>query len=229
MRFTDLTLLDNLYKLYRFEILPIKNESIRAYAYTSKYFSNADIILLNNNIEKSTIASVTESVSKLGFAINIRNYSSIEEAEQKLFEGFFDIENSLRILKNSYTDYKAKISEIIFNEYEYINSQYFDAERNIYRDDNLVETIYQDFNISGPVLIVLEAAAGFGKTSTSYEVVNKMTMQLNFNKIPLFAELSRNRQATIFKYVLYDEINRKFTGISLELVYKHIIEGEYLL
>jgi hypothetical protein len=225
MRLTDLKLLDNLYKLYRFDILPIKNDHIRAYAYTSKYFANADIILLNGAVSTESINKVIKEVSDLGFATNLRSYTSIEEAEQKLFEGFFDIENSIKVLNNSYNDYKSKISEVIFNEYQYINSRYYDAESESYKEDDLVDTIFKDFHLEGPVLIVLEAAAGFGKTSTSYEVVNKMVVQLNFSKIPLFAELSRNRQATIFKYVLYDEINRKFTGISLELVYKHIIEG----
>jgi hypothetical protein len=225
MLLKDLKALDQLYKMYRFEILPVKNDYIRAYAYTSKYFSNADIILLNNVVSADILEKVIKEVSELGFAVTVRNYNSINEAEQSLFEGFFDIENSLKILTKSYSEYKKKVSDVIFNEYEYINSQFYDAETGKFRDDNLVDTIFNDFNIKGPVLTVLEAAAGFGKTSTSYEVVNKMVLQLNFNKIPLFAELSRNRQATIFKYVLYDEINRKFTGINLELVYKHITEG----
>jgi hypothetical protein len=221
----SLLLLDSIYKLYRFEILPLEIEGIRAYAFTSKYFSNADIIILNEKISSTEIDKVKRDVERLGFAVTLRNYKSLDEAEQSLFEGFFDLDKSLDHLKRSYDTYTKKISDIILNDYHYIDCQYFDSQKELVCDDNLVNQIFDDFQLDGPVLIVLEAAAGFGKTSTSYEVLNKMVLTVDFKKIPLFAELSRNRQATIFKYVLYDEIDRKFTGISLQLVYKHISEG----
>jgi hypothetical protein len=73
-------------------------------------------------------------------------------------------------------------------------------------------------------LVILEAAAGFGKTSTSYEILSMLTKGINIS-IPLIAELSRHRQANIFKYVLYEEINQKFPGIKLEAVIYYIKEG----
>ncbi len=73
-------------------------------------------------------------------------------------------------------------------------------------------------------MVILEAAAGFGKTSTSYEILSMLTKGINIS-IPLIAELSRHRQANIFKYVLYEEINQKFPGIKLEAVIYYIKEG----
>lgn len=216
--------LDNLYSLYRFEILPISNEKLRVYAYTSKYFSNADLIILDSSITKAEIDNISGQVNRLGFTVNIRKYKSFLEAETNLFEGFFDLKNSLKLLAKSYSDYTEKISKVIFGKYEYISSHYSEIETNSLRVDNIVDTIYNDFALDGPVLIILEAAAGFGKTSTSYEILNRL-INNQPDKLPLLAELSRNKQATIFKYVLFDEINRKFTGLSLELVIKHIIEG----
>jgi hypothetical protein len=215
--------LDAIYKLYRFEILPIKHNKVRAYAHITKYFSNADIIIL----EKLTVeekSKIQSEIEQLGFAVSFRAYSTLIEAEENLFDGFFDIKSSLALSKQSYLEYKDKISKVILGQYEYINSNYVDVEKDLYKTDSIVDSILFDMQSDGPTLVVLEAAAGFGKTSTAYEVLNCLIDQEK-HKIPLFAELSRNRQATIFKYVLFDEINRRFTNINLELVNKHIIEG----
>lgn len=217
--------LDELYKLYRFQKLPISNNDICVYSYTSKYFSNADIIIQNNNVKDKEIKLITKEVESLGFSVRVRSYKTLEEAEESLFDGFFDIEKSNMLLRKSYDDYKGKIEKVIFGEYQYINSEYFDVGNEIYKTDDIVQTILNDLNKKGPVLIILEAAAGFGKTSTSYEIIRNYANNQKSKKIPLFTELSRNRQASIFKYVLYDEINRRFTGLSLELINKHIIEG----
>ena len=82
--------LDALYKLYRFQKLPISNEKFRVYSYTSKYFSNADVIVLDNTLQNHELVSTSEQVESLGFSVKIRNYKTIEEAEESLFDGFFD-------------------------------------------------------------------------------------------------------------------------------------------
>lgn len=217
--------MDKLYGLYRFQLLPIKNHRIRVYSFTTKYFSNADVILLEV-IDESELNTVVAEIKSLGFSVTVRNYTTLQDAENSLFDGFFDIDASKKLLSKSYIEYTEKIKKIIFaDEYQYIQSEYIDVENNQTRTDSIVETILGNLNESGPVLILLEAAAGFGKTSTSYEVIKHFADLNESNRIPLFTELSRNRQASIFKYVLYDEINSRFTGLSLELVTKNIQEG----
>lgn len=221
----NIQLLDQLYSLYKFQILPVSNKKIRVYSYINKYFSNADIILFDEVPEKE-LSQIIKNTEDLGFSVKLRDYKTIQDAEDSLFDGFFDIERSNLLLKKSYNDYVKKIEEkILFGPYEFIKTEYFDIENSVTRRDDIVNTILNNLNTKGPVLILLEAAAGFGKTSTSYEVIKHFSNNNSSNKIPLFAELSRNRQASIFKYVLYDEINARFTGLSLELVIKHIIDG----
>lgn len=220
----DIARLDELYKLYRFEILSIPNDSIRVYSYSNQYFSNADIILLKKINEKE-INRVISDIENLGFSTTVRSYKTIEDAEQNLFEGFFDFKRSNQIQKRLYNEYVSKVEKVIFGNYEYVNSEYYDVETNQLRNDSIVNTIFENLNRKGPVLVLLEAAAGFGKTSTSYEILKSFTEDTNSLKIPLFTELSRNRQASIFKYVLYDEINRRFTGLNLEVVISQISEG----
>jgi hypothetical protein len=221
----DVKSLDALYSLYKFQKLPLKKDGICAYSHINKYFANADIVILDETLNDDIVNAVQTEISNMGYATTVRYYKNIQEAEENLFVGFFDPVNSKKALQKAYDDYRNKVSEVMLGNYEYINSTYVEIETGIVKSDSIIDAIMTDFSTSGPLLMVIEAAAGFGKTSTSYEVLNRLTLDLNLKSIPLFTELSRNRQASIFKYVLYDEINRKFTGISLELVYKHIIEG----
>ena len=217
--------LDDLYKMYRFQILPTQNKNLRVYSFTSKYFSNADVILLNS-LPTSEINKATKEIEALGFSVKVRDYKTILDAEENLFDGFFDIKGSNELLKRMYKEYVTKIEDkTLFGKYEYIKSEFYDLEDNALLSTDIVKTITQNLKDTGPVLVLVEAAAGFGKTSTSYEIIKHFSEDPESKKVPLFTELSRSRQATIFKYVLYDEINTRFTGLSLELINKHIIEG----
>jgi hypothetical protein len=220
----DITQLDNLYGLYKFQLLPIVNKDIRVYSFTNKYFSNADIIVLRQ-VPEQVLQNVAKQIEDLGFSVKIRDYKTLEEAEESLFDGFFDIERSNKLLAKSYEEYTQKIEKVLFGKYDYIKSEYTTIEDNVIHKGDIVQTILQTLKTTGPVLVLLEAAAGFGKTSTSYELIKHLSIDISSKKVPLFTELSRNRQASIFKYVLYDEINARFTGLSLELVIKHIIDG----
>lgn len=217
--------LDAVYKLYKFQVLPLSDSNARIYSFKTRYYSNADIIILNKNLSKDQKNDLIEKVATLGYAVQIREYQTIEEAENSLFDGFFDIDGSKKEHLNSYNIYKKKIELTIFGNYEYINSEFIDETRNLVRSDSIIQKILSDLKQEGPVLVMLEAAAGFGKTSTSYEVLKHLVEDKENGQIPLFTELSRNRQASIFKYVLYDEIDRRFTAVSLDLVNKHIIDG----
>lgn len=44
--------------------------------------------------------------------------------------------------------------------------------------------------------------------------------------VPIFTELSKNRKAAVFRYVLLDEIDRKFSSLSSKLVISEIQGGK---
>jgi Cdc6-like AAA superfamily ATPase len=93
------------------------------------------------------------------------------------------------------------------------------------QDKSIIEKITDIINAKGPHLVILEAAAGFGKTCTAYEVLKEIVCSDDKNNIPIFAELSRNRKASVFKYVLLDEIDRLFHYLKSDLVIYEIIQG----
>lgn len=84
-------------------------------------------------------------------------------------------------------------------------------------------------NRKGAHLVVVEAAAGFGKTCTAYEVYKSFLDNSEYQK-PIFTELSRNRDAKQFKYILWSEIDKeKDTTAKQELVVYNIKKGKSLL
>ncbi|WP_228262130.1 hypothetical protein, partial [Acinetobacter baumannii] len=90
---------------------------------------------------------------------------------------------------------------------------------------NPIVEITNRLNEKKPILFIIEAAAGFGKTCTAYEILNHIVTKEN-NMVPLFSELSRNRQAKIFHYVLLDEIDRSFPNLKSQLVKDQILKGK---
>lgn len=213
--------LDNLYRLFNFKKIDTHDGNIIAYAHRGSYFINADIIKLRPNANPDKAIS---HLTEMGYACSVREYKSFDEAKEQLFKGFFEYSISRDLTLTSYHDYCGKISKFIGCSYEYLPSKFFEYYTGVERRENIIETILNDFGNEKPILVILEAAAGFGKTSTSYEILSMLTKGINIS-IPLIAELSRHRQANIFKYVLYEEINQKFPGIRLEAVIYYIKEG----
>jgi hypothetical protein len=207
--------------LFNFKKIDTKDTDIIAYAHRGSYFINADIIKLRPHANPEKAIS---NLSSMGYACSVREYKSLDEAREQLFKGFFEYEISRDLTLTSYDEYCGKISKFIGCSYEYLPSKFFEYYAGEERGENIIDTILKDFGNEKPILVILEAAAGFGKTSTSYEILSMLTKGINIS-IPLIAELSRHRQANIFKYVLYEEINQKFPGIKLEAVIYYIKEG----
>ncbi len=93
-------------------------------------------------------------------------------------------------------------------------------------EENIVLKVNQLVDkIKEPLFIIIEAAAGFGKTCSAYEILNLYS--INTRKyLPFFTELSRNREARIFKHILHNEIDQQFqTGIKSDVVINQIRKG----
>lgn len=187
------------------------------------YFNNVDIVPVRDNANTQI---AFEEFTQLGYACSIRKYEKPETVERLLFEGFFSIDSNQDRLRQ---DYKRFTDAIVkpFGEqasYEYLNAPYTIDGVSGTRD--LTYEILTRININRPVLFLVEAAAGFGKTCSAYELVSKINEMEE--KIPLFAELSRNRQARIFKHILLDEIDRTFPLLSSKLVQHEILKGRVI-
>lgn len=213
--------LRELYKSYGFEELKISNTDILVFTLKNGHFHNADIIKVNN---ATNVDDTFKQLSELHYACTVRDYVSLDDAEQALFEGFFSAQETKKRLGKEYNKHVESIEYTlgVTGSYNYIEVSYtVNGEASSRR---LLDEIIHALNSERATLVLIEAAAGFGKTCTAFELVNEL-LKSDSTKVPLFSELSRNRKAKIFRYVFLDEIDRSFPTLRSSLVQAKIKEG----
>lgn len=217
----DRILLTNVYKQFGFTEESLHDTDVAVYSINTGHYHNADIIPLKSGVD---VNKNFNDYKELGYACQIREYASHEDAHKELFGGFFSIESTKERLKKEYANFTDSIVKIHSTDatYSFINSNYtINGGVGI---KSVISEIITRINQDRPVLFLIEAAAGFGKTCTAYELLNNI-LNNDSEKVPLFTELSRNRQAKIFRYVLLDEIDRSFPLLSSALVRNEIRSG----
>lgn len=192
------------------------------------YFRNVEIVVVNESISDEEInKSVYEEI---GFSVRIRRFDSMDSIHAALFEGFFNIQNTNRKTASEYQRFCEEQENKIGSPYGYVSGNYYEngLQINSTASFTVVNRIVEYLTTSGNQLVILEASAGFGKTCTSYEVINELITQFPL-RIPLLAELSKNRAASIFRYVLLSEIDQKFSNLSSDVVISEIHSGNIIL
>lgn len=214
----------NLYIQYGFEKGPEYDHYIVFFSQVG-YFQNAEIVILQDNVDSECIDKNQYEV--LGYSVRIKRFSSIEDVHAELFNGFFRTSFSNKKLLNEYTSFCEQQScKLANNKYEYICGDF--VENGLLKTGTVIDRILDIFASDERQLIILEASAGYGKTCTSFETIKRLISDMP-KKIPLLAELSKNRKARIFRYVLLSEIDQKFPALSSELVTSEIKEGRIFL
>lgn len=224
------------YKKYGFEYKEnYSNESYLTFTFKSGFFHNAEIIKISespNERDENNINKVREELKKLGYSEKITSKLSFEEIENELFKGFFDIENWKRRIFSEYKRYTENIINIYSEreslEYKYIESPYSIINKKETPNTSIIDDIINRIDQDGSKLILIEAPAGFGKTSTSYELLNKLTLD-ETKPIPFFTEFSRDRQAKIFSHVFVREVDRAFSQVNSSLVEDELKNGRIIM
>lgn len=229
--------IDNLFQSYNYSISSSSNDSVRVYTLAYGMYHAAEILLLDKDFDAKALK---QSYSDLGYATEIRLFSTIELLEEYLFEGFFIKTPLGSEIRNRYKNFtKRQIQNLPDGStYSYINSAYdlISHNKNLeiienrnydgIQDVPLVTKITEILsNAANALFMIIEAPAGFGKTCTAYELLN--VFDNNFSKnLPFFTELSRNREARIFKHILLSEIDEQFpSGIKQKIVLDQIYKG----
>ncbi|MFB0584938.1 NACHT domain-containing protein [Aeromonas salmonicida] len=192
------------------------------------------ISLINNNgfspyietiyINDSNLKNLSEEI---GAIENRIRFTKITDLKFHLFSLVFKKDQAARRISLEYSDFIKTITNGIYDSasYQYINGEYLvDGERS--SNKNIIQEIKNEITSNdNPSLVIIEAAAGFGKTCTAFELMKQLNEDDCFRGIPLLAELTRNKTARIFKYVLLDEINRCFNNLKLDLAINEIKNG----
>lgn len=172
-----------------------------------------EIVSFQNNVIDE-VNEIKELYAKAGYAVKVCKETTYTAIENYLFNGFFHVKIANSRIKQKYENYANALMEIYekdFHTYQYINIPY-SVEYNFERrqeTNNLVKSILSHLQSIRPLLIIVEAAAGFGKTSTAYELLNTYsTVTENFR--PFLMELSKDRTASNFRYLLLSQIEQNF-------------------
>ncbi len=229
--------IDNLFLSYNYNLARQSNQKVRVYTLRYGMYHAAEFILLDKDYDT---AKIKKEYSELGYATDVHVLSDIDEIEEYLFEGFFIKTPLGNELKNRYKHFVNKQLQNLpeGSTYKYINSSYDlifqDESHNIIENrtyDSNTETILIDringllSNIKGAIFIIIEAPAGFGKTCTANEILNTFSPS-DCKQLPFFTELSRNREARVFKHILLNEIDEQFpNGIKQNIVIEQITKG----
>lgn len=213
--------LTELYGKYSFNVVETGFQNVIAFALRTGYFLNADVISLHEDAE---ILAAKNALERSGYACTIRLYKNIEAAEQELFTGFFTAEGSRLRLRQDYDRFARSISNSWGASYSYVSVPYVSDFPRSSDDESIINHVARLLKEPEPTLVILEAAAGYGKTCTAYEVLFDL-LKASSKHVPILTELSLNRQAKIFRYVLLDEINRSLPGLRYELVEEQIQRG----
>lgn len=223
-----------LYEKYGFKFHEnSSNSDFLSFTYKTGFFHNAEIISLSINNKEEVTRRMEEKVfdlKKLGYSTKMSFYNSIEEIEQSLFEGFFNIKKWKERILKEYEHYTEKIMTNLPKEkykYEYINSPFL--KNKIKKEQtSIIEEICLDVKKDSPQLIIIEAPAGFGKTSTSYEILKEFIKNEEL-PIPFFTEFSRDRQARVFNHILMREVDKYFHNLKSQVVIDEIKAGKILI
>lgn len=218
--------LNNLFHIYGYELKEEKS-TYRVYLLHHGMYYGAEIIMLDD----FDCHDISERYSKLGYSVKVQHFKTIEEIENYLFKGFFKTEYTALAIKHRYDEFAQKQMKQYASskiKYEYINVPYTvssDKNTGVLEHKSIIDSINEYVNKEGANLIIVEAAAGFGKTCTAFELYHSFS-RFSENAKPLFTELSRNREAKLFKYVLWSEIENEYqSSISNALVTYNIKSG----
>lgn len=219
--------LDKLFQEYGYEAKEQHN-SYRVYVLNQGMYHGAEIIVLDDG----NVDHILAQYSKLGYHAKEQRFKSVEEAEYYLFKGFFNTQTTQLDINKRYSDYAA--SQVKHYCDPNIKYQYISMPYSVYSEENkesthgimnIISAIMQEINKEGARLIIVEAAAGFGKTCTAYEIYRSFIDKTDYHK-PIFTELSKNRDAKQFKYILWSEIDKeKDTTAKQDLVVYNIKNG----
>lgn len=220
--------LDRLFQIYGYDVKETK-ASYRVYLSNQGMYHGAEILIMDD----MNATPILERYSKLGYHAKEQHFKSVDEAEDYLFRGFFNTQTTSYDIERRYVDFTTNQVRLYGDTaimYQYISMPYSicsnDADEYAIGTADIISAIKNVISLRGAHLIVVEAAAGFGKTCTAYEVYKTFVDKCEKQK-PIFTELSRNRDAKQFKYILWSEIDReKDTTAKQELVVYNIKKGK---
>jgi hypothetical protein len=219
---------NKIFEIYGFNFMPeFSGGGISVFVIKQGVFDNAYIVASKAS---SGVEECSEQLKSLGYAVKAFYPSCEEDVRKELFNGFFQKNKSkIKIISeyNKYVDKVVRSYPANARNYHYVSAPFL-VNGEEHNESFVIETIISELDSLGPKLILLEAAAGFGKTSTAFEICNFLAND-QAKPVVMLAELSRDRKAKIFRHILLEEIDRSFPSLSSNLVEEEIKYGNIVV
>ena len=223
----------HIFHLYGYNLLQ-ETDSYSIFSDGHSMYPGVEIVCFDP-YDKTDLQKLKSEFSSQGYAVRTCEPKDAEYIEDYLFNWFFRVEQSNNSIKERYRQYGESvinsygISDREHEQYNYIDIPYkveydLDVIKEGYKK-GLIPSIRQELKSQGPRLIIVEAAAGFGKTSTAMELLNSYAGEKK-NIRPFYMELYKDRQATVFRYLFLSQIHREFQVLmDDDIVHYNIEQG----
>lgn len=207
--------LRKLYERYGYEWFWGVPETDSYMAFIVRYGVNdyLELVVLTNRTEDRTNAEIAKRnlLEEYDFAeVKISQYADYEEAEQALFTAFFKPEEYAKALKADVKTYGGV--EIKDHNYKLVKG--------------VIKRALETELCDGENWNVISVMGNKSKDIPNLYVTADIAYSLWSEKaVPLVVDLAKNKAAKLFRYILEDEISRKFRGIKYECVLEEIKNG----
>ena len=205
------------------------NKNFLVFILDSVAYPAVEIIKMKNANEEE-INDLRRCYAEMGHAVHIYKEEDLCNLEDYLFNLFFNVQQENEKTQRKYNRYINELMSLYErgkDDYRYISIPYqLERDHNPEKNNSeLISSILDTINKGGPQFVIIEAAAGFGKTSTAYELLNEYIKQGTKNR-PFLMELSKDRHANNFRYLLLSQIDQNFDiTLKSDIVIKNIKNG----
>lgn len=207
-----------------------KGNSHAVFSLTESIYPGVDILVINEGDYEPLRSKYAEA----GYSTKKILYKNVDTIDNDLYKKFFRPHIACKNMLEKYKEYTDRVLEPYqadsnnLLKYSYINVDYdheCDFKKEPFKNISIINSIENITLGSGPRLIIVEAAAGYGKTSTSQELI-RVLCERNDGRRPFLMELERDRQAPTFHYLLVSQIEKNFGfRINSDIVIDNIRKG----
>lgn len=221
-----------IFKLYEYSCL-CETKDYMVYAVGRNLYPGVEIVCFNDE-KDIDIDGLVDSFRQMNYSVRVCRKEQVEAIEDYLFDWFFQVEDSNKKIKQIYKDYTSAVmraygidaGQMSTAHYEYVQCPYTIERENGVVEYNygsdIIASLRNEFNQEGPKLVIVEAPAGYGKTSTAMELLNSYS-DVKTKVRPFYMELYDDHQAPTFYYLLVSQINKKFNVLLGDTIVRYNI------
>lgn len=221
------------FELYEYTCLK-EEADYMVYAVGRNLYPGVEIVCFDN-VDEKKIDNLVKDFQQQNYSVRVCQNTQVSNIEDYLFDWFFQVEQSNKKIKSRYAEYTSAVmraygldsTQMSSTTYEYVKCPYT-IERNYGKLEydnglSIISALRDELSTNGAKLIIVEAPAGYGKTSTAMELLNSYS-DVKTKVRPFYMELSRDRQAPTFYYLLISQINKTFNVLLGDTIVMHNIK-----